>query len=225
MTDFAQARKNMVDCQIRTSGVTHAGLLNAFETVPREIFAPDALKGIAYFDEDVVIAKGRALLEPLTLSRMLEAAELSEDDVALDIGGATGYGAAILSSNVSTVIALESKEEYLNAAQAHWKELEVCNIIACQGALKDGQPDKGPYSLIVMHGAVPQVPKNIAAQLAPNGRLLTIIKEPGSKIGQATLIKNIEAQALGESAFSSYTLFECGAEYIEGFAPKPAFSF
>lgn len=220
MTDFAQARKNMVDCQIHTSGVLHAGLLTAFETVPREIFVPDALKGIAYFDEDVVIGKGRSLLEPLTLSKMLEAANLSEDDVVLDIGGATGYGAAILSTNVSTVIALESNEDYLKAAEKHWKELEACNVIGCHGKLKDGAADKGPYSLIIMHGAVPEIPQNIAAQLAPNGRLLTIIKKPGSKIGQATLVQN-----LGESTFSSYTLFECGAEYIEGFAPKPTFSF
>ena len=220
MTDYAQARKNMVDCQIHTSGVVHTGLLNAFETVPREIFVPDELKGVAYFDESLPITKNRALFEPLTLSKMLEAANLSPDDVVLDIGGATGYAAAIMSSNVSTIIALESKEEYITAAEKHWKELDACNIISCEGALKDGEPEKGPYDVILMHGAVPEIPENITAQLAENGRLLVIIKEPGEQIGRATLV-----QSLGENTFSSYTLFECGADYLEGFAPKPAFNF
>jgi protein-L-isoaspartate(D-aspartate) O-methyltransferase len=220
MTDFAQARKNMVDCQIHTSGVVHTGLLNAFETVPRELFVPEELKGVAYYDEAIPVTKNRVLLEPLTLSKMLEAANLTEDDVVLDIGGATGYAAAIMSPNVSTIIALESKEEYITAAEKNWKQLDACNIISCEGPLKAGEADKGPYDVIVLHGAVPQIPENLTAQLTQNGRMLLIIKKPGEKLGQATLV-----QSLGENTFSSYTLFECGADYLEGFAPKPAFSF
>ena len=221
MIDFAQARKNMVDCQIHTNGVVHAGLLEAFETVPRELFVPEELKGIAYFDEEIALGKGRVLLEPLVLSKMLEAANPKENDVVLDIGGATGYSAAILSPNVSTVIALDSNEDYLMAAEKNWKEVDACNIVPVQGKPKDGAADKGPYDLIVMHGAVPAIPDNIVSQLAEGGRLLCIVKKPGDKIGQAVLVQ----AALGENGFSSYTLFECGADYLEGFAPKPAFSF
>lgn len=224
MIDFAQARKNMVDCQIHTSGVVHAGLLEAFETVPREVFVPENLKGIAYYDEDIQLGKGRFLLEPLTLSKMLQAAELKETDVVLDIGGATGYAAAILSPNVSTVIALESNEDYLKAASKHLEELDACNVVPVQGKLKDGAQDKGPFDLIIMHGAVPGIPSKIAAQLSPNGRLLCVLKKPGDKIGQATLIRSSD-EAIGENRFSSYTLFECGADYLEGFVPKPTFSF
>ena len=218
--NFDQARKNMVDCQILTNGVVHEGLIEAFETVPRELFVPENYKGIAYFDEEIDLGKGRTLLEPLILSKMLEAADLKESDVVLDIAGATGYGAAILAPNVSTVIALESNDQHLKDAEKNWTDLELCNIVPVHGRPKDGAADKGPYDLIIMHGAVPEIPTNIASQLNQNGRMLCIIKKLGDRIGKATLV-----QALGANQFSSYTLFECGAEYIEGFAPKPAFSF
>lgn len=220
MTDFAQARKNMVDCQIHTSGVVHPGLLTAFETTPRESFVPETRQGVAYYDETLTFENGRTLLAPLTLSKMLQEADPTEDDIVLDIGGTTGYGAAILSSNVSTIIALENNADFLKTAERAWAEQDACNIIACNGPLNEGQSDKGPYTLIVMHGAVPAIPENIVAQLAPNGRLLTIIKKPNQPIGQATLV-----QSLGENKFSSYTLFECSADYLDGFAPQPAFSF
>ena len=133
--DFVQARKNMVDCQIHTSGVVHTGLLQAFETVPRELFVPEHLKGIAYFDEDIQLAKGRYLSEPLILSKMLQAADLQSDDVVLDIGGGTGYCAAILSSNVSTIIAVESDDAYIAAAKSNWSELDACNIVQVKACL------------------------------------------------------------------------------------------
>ena len=223
MIDYAQARKNMVDCQIYPSGVIHAGLLNAFETIPREIFVPDDKKGISYYDEDVQLGQGRSILAPLTLSKMLEAAELKENDVVLDIGGATGYSAAIMSANVSTIIALESDEKYLKQAEVNWNKLETCNIISCKGTLKNGYPEKEPYNLIILHGAVPEIPINIASQLAEDGRLLTIIRKPGERMGQATIVRNNATdKSLG---FSTYPLFECGADYLKGFEPKPEFQF
>ncbi|MFK7840412.1 MAG: protein-L-isoaspartate O-methyltransferase [Bdellovibrionales bacterium] len=218
--NYDQARKNMVDCQIHTSGVVHPGLLIAFETVPRENFVPEHLKAIAYYDEDIKVSKSRALLEPLILSKLLQAADLKETDIVLDIGGGTGYGAAILSPNVSTVIALESDEELLKLAEKSWLDIDACNIVPVNGKLTKGADKHGPFDLIVMHGAVPEIPEDIVAQLNQNGRLLCIVKKPGEKIGQATLV-----QTLGENQFSSYSLFECGVDYIEGFTPKPAFTF
>ncbi len=225
--DFVQARKNMVDCQIHTSGVVHTGLLQAFETVPRELFVPEHLKGIAYFDEDIQLAKGRYLSEPLILSKMLQAADLQSDDVVLDIGGGTGYCAAILSSNVSTIIAVESDDAYIAAAKSNWSELDACNIVQVKAKLAQGVADQAPYDLIVLHGAVPEVPTKLVAQLNENGRMLCILKPEQGSLGKATLVrKNANAaDGLGENAFSSYTLFECGAEYLEGFAPKSTFSF
>ena len=74
MTDFAFARLNMVESQIRPNKVSDERLLAALESVPRELFVPDALRGIAYVDEDISIGQGRHLMQPMVLARLLQSA-------------------------------------------------------------------------------------------------------------------------------------------------------
>src|SRR3546814_3886861 len=91
MTDFAAARLNMVESQIRPNRVTDPRLVAAFETVAREAFVGEARRGISYIDEDLEVAPGRYLMEPMVLGRLLQAAAPQPGDMALDIGCATGY--------------------------------------------------------------------------------------------------------------------------------------
>ena len=220
MFDFSTARTNMVDCQIRTAGVVGSAILQAFETTPREKFIPQNLRSIAYTDENLPLGEGRFLMAPVIHARMIQAAEPRPGDVALDIGGANGYPAAILSSMVTTVIALEDKQKYLTQAKSLWDELEVCNVAGFKGKLTSGSPENGPYDIIFMNGAVAEIPVRMVEQLAPEGRLVTIVKKPGAVLGQVTLVRS-----LGGKQFSSYTLFEAGMPYLSGFEPVPAFNF
>lgn len=220
MMNHAQARTNMVDCQIHTAGVVNPVLLSAFETIPKEIFVPKQLRNIAYCDEEVALEDKRFILEPIVLSKMLEAATPKKDDVVLDIGGTSGYTSAILSSAVSTILMLEQTKDWLETAEKNWQSLEICNTFGVHGPLHKGYADKAPYDLIVINGAVTQVPDIIKQQLAPKGRLVCITKPAGKTIGQATLIQNI-----GENHFSSYNLFDAGSSYLPGFEPQTGFSF
>ncbi len=220
MVDFSQARTNMVDGQIHTAGVNVGEILDAFQSVPREKFVPKNMQNVAYSDEDLPIGGGRFLLEPITHAKMIQAVRPVSDDVALDIGGATGYSAAILSSMVTTVVALEESKVYLDKAASLWQELDVCNVVAIKDKLAKGNPENEPFSLIVMNGAVSEIPVHIVEQLTPQGRLITIVKKPGEMMGQVTLVQN-----LGEGQFSSYNLFSAGSPYLPGFAPKPTFTF
>ena len=220
MPDFIAARKNMVDCQIHTSGIVMPGLLEAFESIPREKFAPESLKKIAYTDGDLPVGEGRFLLSPTTHARMIQAAKPEAGDVVLDIGGATGYSAAIISSLVTTVVALEENKKFLKQVDVLCQELNICNVVTLEGTLSKGGPDNAPYDLIFMNGATTEIPQKLVAQLAPQGRLITIIKQPGTVLGQVTIV-----QSLGENRFSSYSLFEAGAAYLPGFEPLPAFTF
>ena len=77
MSDFAAARRNMVDCQLRTNEVTDPRIVAAMEELPRELFVPKARQGIAYVDEDLLIAPGRWLMEPLVLARMVQSLALT----------------------------------------------------------------------------------------------------------------------------------------------------
>ena len=219
MTNFQSARKNMIDCQIRPSSVVMPAVLEAFESVPRERFVPKKLQSVAYMDEDLMI-DGGFLLEPTTHARMLEALDPGADDVVLDIGCATGYSSAVLSSMVSTVIALEPNQNCLKQAEKVWEELKIGNIAGFKGALKNGNPDHAPFDLIFMNGSVCSIPEALTDQLKPGGRLIAIVKAPSEKTGEVTLIKS-----LGDKGVSSQVLFEASCPYLSGFEPESSFSF
>ena len=116
MIDYAAARLNMVEGQLRTNKVTDAAVLDAFLAIPRERFVQPALRGIAYVDDDVALGGGRSLMEPMVLARLLQVAAIGKDDKVLEIGCATGYATALLARMAGSVIALESDPQL--AAQA-----------------------------------------------------------------------------------------------------------
>ena len=96
MPDFATARFNMVENQIRPNRVTDARVLEAMADVPRERFVPKKLQDAAYIDEDLAIADGRFLMEPAVFARLVQAAAITPDDLVLDVGCGTGYSTAVL---------------------------------------------------------------------------------------------------------------------------------
>src|SRR5580704_458243 len=109
MADFAQARRMMVEGQIRTNDVTELNLLAAFDEVPRERFVPERWQPIAYLDRDVPVQESgaRCLLKPMVLAKLIQAAVVGKGDRVLVVGCATGYSAAILSKLGRSVVALE----------------------------------------------------------------------------------------------------------------------
>lgn len=220
MADFTQARTNMVDGQIHTNGVVSAAVLEAFQSIPREVFLPEDIQGMAYTDEDVPVGGGRFMMEPAVHARMLQEAAPGKEDVVLDIGCGTGYSSAILSPMVTTVVALEQDKKALEKAGRLWDGLDVRNIVGVHGKLTAGNPENEPFSLIIMNGAVSEIPENIVSQLTPEGRLITILRKPGEVMGRVTMVQN-----LGEGQFSSYNLFSAGCPYLPGFESAPQFNF
>ena len=219
MPDFAAARKNMVDCQIQPSGVIHAGLLNAFGTIPREQFIPANMRGVAYTDELIHLPAGRLLLEPAVHARMLQSADPAPGEKALDIGGGMGYSAMILGRLVKNVVAVETPD-YMKQAQNLWREQGATNIQGHVGELKQGAPALGPYDVIFINGAAEVIPQAIAEQLTPSGRLVIILQKPGAPMGQAMLVRRS-----GDNGFSAYPLFETGCSFMAGFEPETSFNF
>jgi protein-L-isoaspartate(D-aspartate) O-methyltransferase len=220
MLNFAQARTHMVDCQIHTSGVADPLILKAFGSVPRELFVPEKLQGIAYHDDALEIGQGRFLLEPAVHAKLIQTAKPVAADVVLDIGCGTGYSSAILSSIVTTVIAVENNKRQLDKAIKLWDKLGACNIVSLEGELDLGAQAYAPYSLIVLNGSVAQIPQNLCAQLAPKGRLICVVKPQGRSIGRAVLVYKDDSGAISEQE-----LFDASAPYLNGFEPKPSFRF
>src|SRR5262245_13268277 len=109
MTDFAAARRHMVEGQVRTADVTDLRIQAAMLEIPRENFVPPALAPLAYLDIDLPVdeAGSRRLLKPMVLAKLIHAADVSPSDRVLDVGSAGGYGAAVLSRIAGEVVALE----------------------------------------------------------------------------------------------------------------------
>lgn len=216
--DYAAARLNMVESQVRPNRVTDPRIISAMMELPRENFVPKPLRGIAYVDEDVHIGGGRYLVEPMVLARLIQVAEIAPGDVVLEIGTGTGYGAAVLSRLASTVVALESDATLAKAATKTLGDLGIDNVAVVEGKLAEGYPQQAPYNVIVFSGAVEYIPPGIAEQLADGGRLVAVVAPPGQP-GKATLANRVG------STISSRIIFDAGTPVLPGFELEPGFVF
>ncbi len=219
MNRTALARKNMLDCQLATNGITDPDVLEVFAKVPREMFLPEDRRGIAYLDEDIVLGDGVFCLEPVVHARMVQAVDPQKKDAVLNIGDTTGYSSAILSDLVLTVVALESKQGALDPALHIWDELNYCNIAVVKGKETKGSPEHAPYDLIFINGSVAAVPENLLEQLGPGGRLAAVVKKPG-ETGRITVIEKI-----AEGRYSTRALYDAASPYVRGFEPAKTFVF
>jgi protein-L-isoaspartate(D-aspartate) O-methyltransferase len=215
---YQTARTNMVESQIRTNKVTDPALIDALSSMPRELFVPAALRGIAYVDEDLDLGSGRCLMEPMVLARLLQSADLQPTDRLLDVGCATGYASAIATHLVAHVVGLESVAAHARRARELIGELKRVNAEIVEGLLAAGAPARGPFNAILLSGAVAEIPAGLTAQLAEGGRLLAVIRR-GTGLGQATLTLRV-----GDS-FSRRVLFDAATPLLPEFAPQESFVF
>jgi len=172
MQDFSLARRAMVDNQLRPQGVTDRGVLAAMAKVERERFVPEGAKALAYFDRPLTIGRGRSMMPPAALGRLLTEARPMAGQRALVIGSGTGYSAALLKEIGLEVVALEADEALAAAATA-------AGIDTTSGELAKGWAKGAPFDLILLDGAVEEIPDALAKQLAPGGVLIGAIVERG----------------------------------------------
>lgn len=218
MPDFTAARTNMVECQIRPNKVTDPLIIEAMGDIPRERFVPEPYLGVAYVDEDIAIARGRYLMEPMVLARLLQSAEIKETDVVLDIGCGSGYSAAVIARLANTVVAIESDRDLAATAGRLLSELDLDNAVVIEADLKRGYAEQAPYDVILFDGALAHIPDDICSQLAEGGRLVAVVKN-GTGLGKAILV------ARREGVLSRRVLFDAATPLLPGFAAEAGFVF
>lgn len=215
--DYTAARHNMVENQIRTNRVIDPAVVAALAEVPREVFVPKAMRGFAYVDEDLDVGGGRFILEPLTVARLLIATGIQPTDVVLNIGDATGYVTAVVSKLAQTVVALESDADWAGRATQSLSDLGVDNAAVVRGPLEQGYAAQAPYDVILLSGAVAEIPAALCRQLADGGRLAGVVGASG--VGKGTLVVRV-----GDT-FGRRALFDAVTPVLPGFQAKPKFVF
>ncbi|MEI9428214.1 protein-L-isoaspartate O-methyltransferase family protein [Mesorhizobium sp. Cs1299R1N3] len=219
--DFSELRIKMVDGQVRTTDVTSAPLLDAMLSVPREVFVGDRQRDLAYIDEDIRIAGSadgsRYLMEASPLAKLMQLAEISVADSALDVGCGTGYASAILSRLARFVVALESDSALAQTAASTLSSLGCGNVTVVQGALAQGHAAKAPYDVIFIGGSVGKVPASLLDQLAEGGRLVAVEGQGNS--GVARLFFKAGGVVTGRRAFNA------AIKPLPGFEREHAFEF
>jgi protein-L-isoaspartate(D-aspartate) O-methyltransferase len=217
MPDYASARRTMVDTQLLPSRVEDPRVIQAMQTIPREVFVPRALKGVAYNDEDLDLGDGRRLIEPLALGKLIEGAGVRPDDVALVIGCDTGYVAAVLGRLCATVFLLLPPDRPGEPVERLLNELECDNVVVQNGPVAEGLSAQAPFDLILLAGAVSKVPDRLLAQLADGGRLATVLQD--GRAGRVTICHKIG------SAIGRTQPFDAWLPELEAFREPAGFVF
>lgn len=222
MIDYAAARSNMIESQVRPNGITDRRIIAAMEQIAREDFVPESRKPVAYVDEDVPLAPSdssrvpRYLIEVMAFARMLQQAMVKPSDKVLVVGAGTGYGASVLSSLGSQVVALECDPGLASEARANLGHLE--NVKVIEGSLEAGAKGDAPFDVVIVEGRVEEVPQTLLSQLGDGGRLVAVV-------GEADMAR-ANVYTVSGNAVAVRGAFDASVAALPGFLKKkPAFVF
>jgi protein-L-isoaspartate(D-aspartate) O-methyltransferase len=220
MVDFSQARRMMVDSQLRTFDVNDMPLLDAMDSVPRELFVLPGREDLAYIDQDILVSDGdtrRFMLTPMNLGRMIQALGVDAGETALDVACGRGYASAVLNKLGARVTALETDEALVAAARASLAAAGAGDVEVVTGPLDQGYAKSAPFDVILINGAVDVRPDALLQQLAEGGRLVCV--KGRGRAARATLYVRT-GDAFGERA-----LFDAAAPVLAAFVQEPGFTF
>lgn len=216
--DHARARANMVENQLRPNRIDELRLLAAMQDVPRERFVPKTWRGVAYADEDLILPEGRYLIEPLAFARLVQTARIGPEDVVLVLGCTTGYAGAVLSRLAATVILVQPDETAAKRIESLMDELGVDNVVVTLG--EDplaGHPSEAPFDIILLAGALAEVPPALSEQLAEGGRLVAVIDH--GNVGKGTLFTRLHG------VVGRRILFDAQIPHLPGVKANTEFTF
>jgi protein-L-isoaspartate(D-aspartate) O-methyltransferase len=218
MSVYETARAHMIESQLRPNKVTDDRLIGAFGQLGRELFVPEHLRGVAYVDEDLPVGKGRYLMQPMVLARLLQVAAVNPRETALVVGAGVGYEAALLSLLARSVIALEDNAELARFGRSALVEHGIATASYVEAPLPAGHRQRAPFDVILFGGAVAEVPQEISSQLGEGGRMVAVLR-PGAGVGRATVMLRTGG------VLAQRVIFDATTPLLPGFVPKPAFVF
>jgi len=183
----------MVETQLRARGIRDERVLEAMRVVPRHEFVPAELVKAAYDDRPLPIGERETISQPYMVAAMTEAARVAPGDKALEIGGGSGYQAAILAQLGASVYMVEINPELADEARERLARLGYWDVRVYAGDGSEGLAAHAPYNVIVVSAAAPSVPLVLLSQLAEGGRMLAPV---GSLYNQDMLLLSRQGEKI-----------------------------
>ncbi len=213
--DFAHARENMVEQQIRPWDVLDVRVLDVISKMPREAFVAEPLRGMAYADLMLPIGHGETMLKPVLEGRALQSLLPSAAAKVLVIGTGSGYLTACFAALAREVISIERDPELAAAAAARLQQQGFANTRVLTADAFSWTPETA-FDVICVTGAVASIPARFIDWLTPNGRMFLVRGQP--PVMEAVLVQRDGNDARIES------LFETELPYLKGAEPEPVFT-
>jgi protein-L-isoaspartate(D-aspartate) O-methyltransferase len=205
MTDFSREREAMVERHLKRRGITEPHIVEAFLAVPREEFVSPDYAHLAYGDHPLPIEAGQTISQPYIVALMIQAAGINAADRVLEVGAGSGYAAAVISRIAGQVIAIERQHDLVDVARQRLERLGYDNVEIVEGDGTRGWPDQAPFDAILAAASGSHVPRPLVEQLAPAGRLVMPVGDPGWVQQLIKVTKNDDGtllqQDLGEVRF------------------------
>lgn len=215
---FDEMRQTMIDCQLRPTGVSDQRVVEAFAFVPRERFVPADRAMLAYLDEDMAVAPGRYLMEPMAFGQLLMGAAFGAHERVLIIGAGTGYSAAVIARLVAEVVAVEQDPSLAAMARANLAALGSSNATVVEAPLAAGWAEGAPYDVLFLDGAVDVVPPALLAQLKDGGRVVGVIVDGDG-------VQRGSAGVMAGGSFGQAEFTDISVKRLPGFDRPKVFTF
>ena len=216
--DFENARRKMVDEQIRPWDVGDERLLEVIRRTPREEFVAPEYRNLAYIDMNLPLGDGHIMMAPRLEARLLQELHVAPKDKVLEIGTGSGYVTALLAALAGQVYSVEIDAARAERTKQILGKQGVKNVSVEIGDAARGWPPHAPYDAILATGSLPLMPGELREQLAPGGRLIAIV-------GQAPTMEVVRIERIGQHNWRQTSLLETVVAPLVNAPAPPKFIF
>lgn len=216
--DIEQARFNMIEQQIRPWDVLDIGILDLFQSVPREAFVEDGQEMLAFADIELSIGHSQVMMSPKVEGRMLQALKPTIKDQVLEIGTGSGFITACLAKMSRQVKTFEYFDEISATAEKRLNTQQIKNVDCIAGDIFSFLDNLGKFDVIAVTGSMPSNPDMFAKHLNPKGRMFCIT-------GERPVMTAKLFTCVGDNSYREQELFETEIPPLLSTHSKQEFTF
>ena len=216
--NFEQARRNMVQQQVRPWEVLDPRVLSLFESLQREDFVPVRYRKMAFADLNIPLEHGEVMMKPVVEGRMLQALDVQPEETVLEVGTGSGFITACLAQLAKEVVSVDIHASFTEGTGRRLEEQGIDNVSLHTGDVMRGWQPEQAHDVVVITGSVPQIPEAFTGWVNPGGRLFCIAGKSPAMEGR--LLTGLDA-----TEWRRESLFETDLPPLVNAAEPPKFEF